>query len=139
MDESTSIEILDTFLLKFLNLKKNNYKASIAVFTDWNLKNISIAEIYMVLAKLIKDGYVRHNEKVIPESNILLSADYILTFEGKLFIESGGYVKEQETNAKNESRKDFRERQLLYGTWAVAFGAISLVLWEMYKTFYLEK
>ncbi len=83
----------------------------------------------MIYRKLAKDGYLEVENKVI----------YSITFEGKMFSKNGGYIKQHELNEASESRKDFREKMLLWGTWAVAFGAIALVIWEMYKTFCLEK
>ena len=62
-----------------------------------------------------------------------------ITFDGRLFYEDGGYVRQQEIILKTESQKDRREKQLLYGTWAVAFGAVGLVIWEIIKTFWIEK
>jgi hypothetical protein len=39
----------------------------------------------------------------------------------------------------NEKIAIRNDRYLTWGTWAVAVGAIALVVWEMIKTFYLEK
>jgi len=59
-------------------------------------------------------------------------------FDGELLVANGGYTNKEIIDVKNEKRKDHRELHLLFGTWFVAFGAVSLVVWEMIKTFCLE-
>jgi len=65
--------------------------------------------------------------------------EYTLTYDGMMFNQTGGYKRQREITVKNESRKDFFDKMLLYGTWAIAIGALALVAWEIYKTYFLHR
>ena len=61
-----------------------------------------------------------------------------ITFEGRLFWEDGGYIKEAESNEAAERIKNSREKQLSIGTVFLAIGTFLLVAWELIKTFLID-
>jgi hypothetical protein len=95
----------------------------------------------MFLNKLHQDGYIDFiaGERFVVGQQAGEGMTIRRNINGHIFLSNGGYTQERINAVKNESRKDHREKYLLWGTWAVAFGAIALVAWEMYKTFCLEK
>ena len=143
------IEILDS-TLSYINKaygenKKTYPKEFDEIFRFLNKADSSI-DSYLaraVIAKLIKDGYV--TEKII-RRNAQDITHYVLTFEGMAFLQSGGYnivliMNEQQREAQATAARISSQREiaLLYWTAAVAVGAIGLVVWEMIKTFWIER
>ena len=137
MSQLTPIDKLDS-VLKFICTSDfwvtgNPEKYIYGKYNQRHNGIIAEPEFMKILDKLVKDGYL---DKSIGHEK---AYEYTLTFDGMVFNQAGGYKRESEINAKTESQKDFRELMLLYGTWAVAIGALALVVWEIYKTFVLEK
>lgn len=54
-----------------------------------------------------------------------------ITFDGRLFFENGGYVKEEQTTLNVEKIKNNRERRLSDGTVLLAIATFLLVLTEV--------
>lgn len=108
-----------------------------------NDNNLSVDKhnLNMILNKLQKDGYVDFiaGERYVTGQQAGEGITIRRNFDGDLFLSSGGYIKQAATIESSERIKNNREIHLVRGTWAVAIGAIALVLWEMYKTFCLEK
>jgi hypothetical protein len=105
-------EQLDDFLKVFANNKDGNYKASIADFMlIWPVENskhhLSVVEISMILRKLKNDGYIIYDPVLkAPKSKpseIWTCPDYVLSFEGKVFVKQNGYT-QQENDKKRERR-----------------------------------
>jgi hypothetical protein len=139
---------LDT-VLKYLYDKKDEARAIDydIIRSDKDLLKITDnqSELERMILKLRDDKYIqmypdypRFADGKQDMRNGLLTYCSI-TFDGRLFYESGGYTQEEINVVKIENRKDRRENLLVWGTWAVAVGAIALVVWEMYKTFCLDK
>ena len=139
---------IDT-VLKYLYDNKDKSRAILydTIKADSDLLKIidNETEIERMIGKLKQDSLVH----IYPDYPLLsdgkkdmkdgLLTYCSITFEGRLFWENGGYTKEEETNVASERIKSRLERHLVYGTWAVAFGAVALVVWEMVKTFLIEK
>ncbi|MDB4927300.1 hypothetical protein [Mucilaginibacter sp.] len=87
-------------------------------------------EITEILLKLYKDGYV-HTQ------NDMGLGYFYSNFDGRIFIDGGGYVKAKEiyeTNLKVSSHiltqdKIYR-RRLLWATWSAGIAAFLLLLWN---------
>ena len=84
--------------------------------------------IDQLLNQLQNDGFVvneYNSEKVIIKSK--------LTFKGLIFINNGGYTKDFEyKNTKHLlDAKLARQTQII--SWALAFGTVAYLLWDMYK------
>jgi hypothetical protein len=89
----------------------------------------------LIFDKLVRDTYLKE----------IGDRHYSITFEGKLFNEQGGYgqrIKTDTLNAKNleidVATRKRNEKLIVVGTWAVAFGAVALVIWEIYKHYCLH-
>jgi hypothetical protein len=103
------------------------------------------SELERILLKLRNDKYLQ----MWPDYPILPNGDkdmkdgmktfWSITFDGRLFWEDGGYTKEAEVILKVEKIKNSREKRLSDGTVLLAIGTFLLVLWEIIKTFCIEK
>jgi len=124
-------EKLDIVLQKVVNMAEteSSYYITIA-----NLVNASQyqKEIFEILLKLLKDGYV-----TCPNNSG--HGTYASNFDGRLFIDNGGYTEERnrritnETIAvQNERRIVRNERLLVNGTWFAGFAALFLLLWQIF-------
>ena len=68
-----------------------NQKSKAQIIFEAN-DEITYVDIEMLFNKLIKDGYA---EKPYGDSNPLNQTIYVLTFEGLIFYQKGGYKKEE--------------------------------------------
>jgi hypothetical protein len=154
MERMTPIYMLDRVLEWFSidePIKDKNYVSRLGalrslayssfVLTYPEFETTQFEEYFpLILDHLEKDGYL----KIVSDQTTTNKA-YSITFSGKLFSQAGGYaakiafdqIKEESIKADLALRKR-NDRRLVIGTFLVAFGAIALVLWEMYKTFCLE-
>jgi len=89
-------------------------------------------EVFEILLKLLKDGYVTS-----PQGGG--HGYYYSNFDGRLFIDNGGYVKAKEileTNLKVSSRILIQEQtyrlRLLWATWSAGIAAALLLLWNVF-------
>jgi hypothetical protein len=96
MKPMSSIDKLDAVLKVLTANKRNQFYFSVVEATSV-VSDLSEAQI--ILNKLIKDGYADKRElpETIDHLAFLSNPIYFITFEGKMFLESGGY--------KNERRK----------------------------------
>ena len=97
----------------------------------------------LVIDKLVKDGHVISNEKQVGFSGQPIM--YSISFEGKLFSKSGGYTQKEinENLAKEELRNDLalrkrNDHRLVLGTYLVAVAGLGLIIWEIYKHYFLH-
>jgi len=100
-------------------------------------------ELMPIFNKLVKDGYLNSFEiealKTYSSNNTWTYNEryYEITFEGKIFIQTGGYVKHQEyRDAENIRLGKFESYQTRINVW-IAAGTVSasiiallLLLWE---------
>lgn len=153
MPELTATEHLD-IVLKFL-YNDRGHSDLISILERLEKEKNFLLKIdgddgVRILNKLIKDGYVEFQEVRLSYENPMTNEPiivrrYWISFEGKIFVETGGYkeairkeaaqIKANETDVLVKLRND---KRLVIGTWVVAIGAIALVLWEMIKTFLIE-
>jgi len=112
-----------------------------------NEKMINIDERLLdeILFKLDKDQYIKGEYGgSIQRNGQLYIADpkiYKLTFEGELFIISGGYKQAVFNLSQNEKRIKRNDKMLAWGTVFAAIGTTGLLLWEIDKEYFhlLEK
>jgi len=96
-------------------------------------------ELRQILDKLVKEGYVK-TKAFVPNTafdEIVVTA-YSITFDGEFFINNGGYEMQSKILAKQNSQTKRNELLVILGTWLAGIGALSLTLWEIYKTFYIK-
>lgn len=93
-------------------------------------------EIFEILLKLMKDGYITS-----PHGGG--HGIYFSNFDGRLFIDNGGYTEERNRRiaheiiaSQNEKRIIRNEKLLVIGTWFAGFAAAFLLLWSMWIWFY---
>ncbi|MDE3144515.1 MAG: hypothetical protein KGL19_10200 [Bacteroidota bacterium] len=116
----------------------NNSSDKVKQLTGWkadfNLKTTD--DVREILEHFISDGYaIKHQDNI----------NYQISVSGRLFCEYGGYVQKdiddklklKEIKIDLETRMR-NERLLVSAGFLAGFGAVSLVLWEMYKTFCLK-
>ena len=79
----------------------------------------------MLLNKLEEDGFIETKT----------FGNYVITVNGLLFINKKGYI--QELSDLNIERKRIKRNDCLLtaGSIGAAFGAIGLLIWEIYKCF----
>ncbi len=118
-------------LLSFNNLSKK--------FSGKEIKND--AELSQIIDKLKKDNYLVDTNLMVEEvTEHTKSIDYtyILTFEGEMFIESGGYVakkdkdiQERERISNIETQSQRTSKQMLNTTIILAVGTALLVIVDL--------
>ena len=137
-----------------INIKGSSVNAldigEIGIFINKSEQTISENEIYLIIDKLYKDEYISYyetNNKVdkLFAAYVLDRNYYYITFEGRVFLKEGGYVQKEKDKilerAVYESefnRRKWIDRLIVFGTIFAGLGASALVIWEMYKYFYLE-
>ena len=157
MKKLSSFKQLDE-VLKYLEKQTNPPKKSLGkIFEDVKQGlNLSENDVLLILNKLKKDGFVAtENVNVSPTSYVSQPPNwvlhYIITFEGKLFLDyPGGYVKQAQQRDVESIRldkleSDQRENQknmerlngwIAFGTVAAAVIGLALLLWQMYSYFH---
>ena len=153
MEEKNPIQKLDE-VLNFLNKNHESQHAVINVQKGLSIK-LDESTVGMILDKIVRDGYaemrnVPYEKPIIKEDIIETSAyTYVITFEGQLFLQEGGYGQKASDNilhlASLETDDRLRKRNeklLSKGTiWlAVLTGALVatevLVHWDELKHFF---
>lgn len=102
-------------------------------------------ELYMILQKLVIDGYAHVELRQFPHAKIDFGKvnAYYATFEGRYFLDKGGYVQQakdeiirREMIEAENSRRIRNDQLLTQGSLWAARGAVGLVVWEILKTVY---
>lgn len=79
------------------------------------------------------------NNKYITDTE-LKDAWYIRkTYNGQMLVLNNDYVKLTETEEGRRKNQNLKDVLIIVGTLVAGLGAITLVIWEMYKTFCLYK
>lgn len=129
------------FVLNYIQHQRK-YEDFVREISEWeDLKGqFTSGEIDLIMDKLRDDGYIDFvaGQKISKDTRASEGLEMRKNYNGVIFRQNGGYVQKAINDALIENQKDFRERMLLYGTWAVAVGAIGLIIWEMIKTFCIE-
>jgi|GEM_PF-4748205 len=94
---------------------------------------LNINEISAAVDKLVQDGYV---DKI----NDLC---YKITFDGKVFIQSGGYVRQKELEdatifefKQEKKRAEEYQRKLLAATWFAGIAAGLVLIYYIFSWFF---
>jgi hypothetical protein len=122
----SSIEKLD-FVLKsmqdydgqYLNLTEITKQSEI-------LDKININELPSIVIKLLKDGYIDFETKLPKDTIFESDKRYMITFEGKLLNETGGY-------GDKAKRETISTNLKLVQTWAIAVGTALAGLYAFYQ------
>lgn len=112
-------------------------------------KDIHKGEIEDILLYLWREGliyceYLGNRNHTYFDS---IDSHFLISCKGKLFLEEhiGFKEKKKTEDFKNKeiisdlALRKRNDHRLVIGTFLVAAGAIGLIIWEMLKTFYLEK
>src|SRR5579872_5102967 len=139
MDKDAIKEIDD--VLDYMAIKENIVFMTISDIR----KGLSIAEnkeieLYLILNKLLKDGYIELFEKEYTNTvNARISnapetiRRYIITFEGRLFKQTGGYLQQFILDSQTSYHQKIYRGQLLVATWIAGIGTGGLLIWEICK------
>lgn len=103
----------------------------VSTFRDRN--SVDTKEIQALISFLVKEKYVTVEDISLTDKN---AWKYTITFAGKIFIEGGGYVGQNEKNDrlnKLATRQDSFNFWLVLATIASAIGSIGILLIEMLK------
>jgi hypothetical protein len=102
------------------------------------------SETISILMKLEKDGYVLSKKNINNinevEDYLKVSIDkiYVASFEGKFLLQiQKGYVGLNRITRRKNRNQILKDWLLIVGTWMAGIGALALVGWEIYKTFFL--
>jgi hypothetical protein len=90
------------------------------------LGKININELPSIVNKLVKDGYLDFETKLSNDTIFESDKKYMITFEGKLLIETGGYGDKAKREAISTNLK-------LVQTWAIAVGTALAGLYALYQ------
>ncbi len=121
MKELSPIQQLD-FVLSSLD----NYSKTInEIQKELNLEISTFKDVRMILEKLVKDKYAQEiKEEVRYEGPAFLkppggtwSYSYKLSFEGKVFIQQGGYREQFKVNVAENIRLDNLEKRQKHFEW----------------------
>lgn len=107
-------------------------------------------ELKSILQKLNRDGYVDIDSVNVGRQGMLGQPGYAyfysITFDGLYFITGmDGYLGQHRRmiaeSTREEKLETFHKKQAVFlsrGTWGIAIGALTLVLWDILKTFWIE-
>jgi hypothetical protein len=99
-------------------------------------------QLSQIIDKLEDDGYIYYDKDVFKKDVELRGDDamknYMITFEGELFNLDGGYVTHAEKEKLRKRIQNLKDYLLIVGSCGAAIGTIGLLVWEIYKTFFLE-
>jgi len=117
--KSTPIETLDKVLYFFDPNNRNRGLHNVAIKEGIDKTGITISRelLQEILYKLVKDEYLRFEVDDLPTANGTISDInfYLLTFEGELFQQNGGYIakflKEKRNASLSENELD-RQRKV---------------------------
>jgi DNA-binding Lrp family transcriptional regulator len=110
-------------------------------FPEAAKSKIDRTEVHRRLDKLIDEKRIKRYGR----EGAVAPFKYGITFDGKLFIEQGGYHQQELDRKANalgleleNSQNQLNQILLVIGAMGAALGAIALVIWEIYKYFHLE-
>ena len=89
-----------------------------------------------ILNILIDDGYADFLDYVIDRKQQKLEVyknRVLITPKGFQFIQDGGYTTRHEREISQRKNRNLKDVLLIIAAFGAAIGAISLVIWEMYK------
>ena len=123
----TSIDKLDFVLNAMYNYIDGHY-LDLTEITKLSeiLGKININELPSIIDKLNKDGYVNYELGDTKDSIFQSTKKYMITFEGKMLNETGGY--------RYKSKRDAISTNLQSAqTWAIAVGTVLAGLYALYQ------
>jgi DNA-binding PadR family transcriptional regulator len=144
MKDLTTIAKLDAVLdcLNKHRTEKHHKLEDLAPLLNEEYPSVDFGEITSILNKLEKDGYIEFDDRMVGIADEFSKTRrvYRITFEGRHFIENGGYVEEKKSMAARKRWEDgFVERaernaeRLNRLTLLLGIGTIGLVLVELIK------
>ena len=123
----TPIDKLDFVLNAMENGFEGHYRNPTEIIKHHDMVGkININELPAIINKLVKDGYL--DFEVGGSKDIIFDSDkkYMITFEGKLLNEQGGY-------RYKDKRDSISTNLRLAQTWAIALGTVLAGLYGLYE------
>jgi hypothetical protein len=100
---------------------------------------IPLKDSFEIIRKLERDGFAIRDYITDPVN----ASPYWSTFEGRMFIENGGYVRQKQIDnekmgisVRNENRRLRNDHLLIAGTWFAGIAALLLLLWQVFLYLY---
>ncbi|WP_183567579.1 hypothetical protein [Mucilaginibacter sp. SP1R1] len=150
MNKNTLLQKLDSVLI-YLEQQKQPPIRSISEISRDLISLTNESELLLILNKLISDGYAQFEDRqvvYVDEEGEYTSKIryYIITFDGRFFILTSGYVKENKSISYNSARMDTlkvdqikRDKSIKNLTvWIAIASCIAGIYYliEIYKEFY---
>lgn len=132
MTDFTPIKKLDS-VLNFLN-KDHEYQHSVKNVTDNISIKLNSPEVHKILDKIVRDGYaemrnVPYETPIVKEHSVKTSEyTFIITFEGQLFLQKGGYHQQEADNILHRVSRETDERLRKRNEKLLARGTIWLAI-----------
>ncbi|HWZ13806.1 MAG TPA: hypothetical protein VNW95_01110 [Mucilaginibacter sp.] len=130
------IEQLDYVLAFFVknpsDIGFGKMRAVIMIVADKVINDRTLTAL--ILDKLVKDQYLTLQEHYSFAGELIADGGdhYVLTFDGAVFHQQGGY-KQQMINAnQNEYQTKSYARRLIWATWSAGIVAFILLLWQVF-------
>jgi hypothetical protein len=131
LKELTTLMQLDAVLSSLNNHRAEKYFMfkDIAELVLVEHSNIPFGDILSILKKLHNDGYLEYDDRgVDPFDRNANARIYHITFEGRFWVESGGYQADfLHENAENTRLEKIEKSQKLYRLWTIWLTAILAV------------
>jgi len=100
---------------------------------------IPLKDTFEIVRKLEKDGFAIRDYITDPVD----ASPYWSTFDGRIFIENGGYIRRKQVDdekteiiVRNESQRLRNDHLLIVGTWFAGIAALLLLLWQVFLYLY---
>jgi hypothetical protein len=143
MERLSQIHKLDLVLTILANsamgVNMQELKEKLNQTNDNLYRNEYLLDIYLILEKLINDGYAKEIKREVISFNdgskIGEETKYYSTYNGKIFEYNNGYIGQINTNKEIENRKGRHQNNLLFATWFAGIAAFLLFLMEVVKFF----
>ena len=135
--ESYALEQLDTVLsCLWANMDKRLFLSTIAELLK-DEKSVPFGHILSILKKLEKDEYVEYDDSAVADSDFEFTFRvYRITFDGRVWMERGGFLGDQVRRAAENTRLESIEANQkfhrLWMTWLTAILAVGTVIAALY-------
>lgn len=112
-------------VLEFLD--DGDRPATVHLSIKIKFKEILDNHLYLILDKLIDDGYVIYEEGS--------KSRYQITYDGLMFLGSGGYMAQNNRNQRQYRRQFILDRALIFGSTGALIAGL-YALWNMLNDIY---
>ena len=99
---------------------------------SWKIAEVTQGSEFLGDLKLILN-YLSEYKMIDESEGIKEVTVYFIRYEGRVFIEDGGYVGAHEFKEREKKREILRDRLLVIGSWVAGTGALGLCVIESIK------